>query len=1071
MLYRLGLDLGETSLGWCILQMNEQGEIIGVVDLGVYIFSDGRDAKSREPLSVTRREARGSRRNRDRYLRRRERIIEQLIKAGLWPENVAERKALESLNPYELRANAIQKEISLSELGRALFHLSQRRGFKSNRKSDSKKNESGKIKQASEALEAKLKEKGCHTYGEYLFLRHKNRETTRLKPMSVKEGYEFYPTREMLEHEFDTMMTYQATKHPGLSAAVIQELKDAIFYQRDMLPPAVGKCELEVSESRAPQWHPLVQKFRILQEVNNLDLVKVTKEEVGLSAEQKKKIILMLSEDAASLNKQGELLFSKMKKALNISSQRKFNLQSEKRKGLKGDWAVWKLADDSYLGKSWNKLSIERKESLLKLLADTDNDKNVVAALENDFGLDEEHAKNVAALCLPVGHSSLSLKAIRKILPYLEQGKIYSEACALAGYNHSDHRRGEIFDKLPYYGRVLKSAVIGGKFEGAEPDEMADIGCQEVYFGKINNPTVHVGLNQVRKVVNAIIAKYGKPQQVVVELARELKLGVEGARKLIKKQADNQKDNERIAEELVKANQPNSYANRMMFKIWERLAVDPAKRCCPFSGKNIAVSDLFTGEFEIEHLIPFSQSFDDGINNKVISSREANRFKGERTPYEAFGSSPGDYHWSEIVARSENLPPEMHWRFTAAAMDKFAEEEGCLARMLTDTQYFARCALQYLEAICENQSRNRKMVWGVPGQLTAMLRGKWGLNSILSNENVKDRSTHRHHALDAFVVACTSRSLLKKMADAARLYEKTQEGEFKQIRANRERLIENMPLPFDGFRRDKVKELIEGMVIAFKPDHGVQGQFHRDTCYGYVGSGSKKGTSVYVTTKDLRSVVEGSEKDADKKIKEIADVAIRSRLLDLLEGVTDKKERQLLLEKYMQETGTKRVRCHIEKSDSVMLPIKDKEGNIYKYYELGNNSRADIYSASKGKKAGEWQCEIIPTYYANQKDYVPNWRREDPHAKLIMKLQIDDMVAYEEENKETGKTERVIARVKKMSSGLVCLISHLIAEVKENKQIWTASANQMQIKNLRKIYVDPLGKVKDPLFKAEKEAA
>lgn len=112
----------------------------------------------------------------------------------------------------------------------------------------------------------------------------------------------------------------------------------------------------------------------------------------------------------------------------------------------------------------------------------------------------------------------------------------------------------------------------------------------------------------------------------------------------------------------------------MMYKIWERLAENPSQRCCPFSGRPISVSDLFSGAFEIEHLIPFSRSFDDSINNKVISSRDANRFKAERTPYEAFGNSPGNYKWEEIVARSENLPREMQWRFSADAMENLRKK-------------------------------------------------------------------------------------------------------------------------------------------------------------------------------------------------------------------------------------------------------------------------------------------------------------------------------------------------------------------------------------------------------------
>lgn len=1068
--YRLGIDIGETSIGWFILKLNERMEVCDIVDGGVYIFPDGREAKSREPLSVSRRMARGIRRNNDRKKSRKRRLIRLLVETGIWSKSVEEQKKLESLDPFVLRQKAVNEKISLPELGRALFHLNQGRGFKSNRKSDGKESESGKIKQAVQALESQLAEQGCLTYGEYLYRRHEKRVSTKVRPTADSKGYEFYPTREMSEAEFDLIMARQQQYYPELTTEVVAALRDTIFFQRSLRPQAVGKCEFELQEYRASVWHPLFQRFRMLQEVNNLDLVKATKEEVGLTAEQKKKILLML-EDGACLNSKGILLFSKIRKKLDIPSTRKFNLQSDKRDGLQGDWAVWKLADEGCFGKSWFKMLPEKQLEVLELLQGAEDNVELKQKLIEQFGLDDSHAEKVTQVNLPDGYASLSLKAIKNILPYLEQGKVYSEACALAGYNHSDRRTGEIYDYLPYYGRILKSAVIGGRFEGEEPDVDEDIGLQEVYFGKINNPTVHVGLNQLRKVVNEIISRYGKPQQVVVELARELKLGVEGVRKLEKRQKENQKDNERIAEELACAGIPNTYQNRMMYKIWERLSENPAQRCCPFSGKLISATDLFSGAFEIEHLIPFSKSFDDSINNKVIAFRDANRFKAERTPYEAFGSSPGDYKWEEIVARSENLPREMQWRFSPNAMEKFADESGCLARMLTDTQYFARCALQYLEVICEDQSKDRKMAWGVPGQLTAMLRDKWGLNSLINPADRKDRSDHRHHAIDAFVVACTSRSLLKKMADAARLYEKTDEGEYKQIREKREKLIENMPLPFENFNREKLQQWVDGLVIAFKPDHGVQGQLHRDTCYGRIGKGSKKGSSVFAVTKDLLAVVEGSAKDGNKKINEIADVVIRGKLLDLLQGVEDKKQRQQLTEKFIAETGIRCVRCHIEKSDSVMIPVKDNDGRAYKYYESGNNSRADIYCATKGKDAGKWKCEIISTYYANQKDFVPEWRRKDPHAKLIMKLHINDMVAYDILNEETGLVERVIARVKKMTSGLVYFRSHLIAKEEADKLSKKFSASQMQEKSLRKVYVDAMGKVKDPMVKNERKVS
>ena len=164
--YRLGIDIGETSIGWFILKLNERMEVCDIVDGGVYIFPDGREAKSREPLSVSRRMARGIRRNNDRKKSRKRRLIRLLVETGIWPKSVEEQKKLESLDPFVLRQKAVNEKISLPELGRALFHLNQGRGFKSNRKSDGKESESGKIKLAVQALEAQLAEQGCQTYGE-----------------------------------------------------------------------------------------------------------------------------------------------------------------------------------------------------------------------------------------------------------------------------------------------------------------------------------------------------------------------------------------------------------------------------------------------------------------------------------------------------------------------------------------------------------------------------------------------------------------------------------------------------------------------------------------------------------------------------------------------------------------------------------------------------------------------------------------------------------------------------------------------------------------------------------------
>lgn len=159
--YILGLDLGATSLGWSVVELGSDGVPLRLERMGVRIFSDGRDSKTKEPLAVARRTARGMRRRRDRYVMRRETLMNKLIKYGLMPENESERKALERLNPYELRVKGLDEKLPPYELGRALFHINQRRGFKSNRKTDRKNDEAGAMKSAIKDLTEKMTESGA----------------------------------------------------------------------------------------------------------------------------------------------------------------------------------------------------------------------------------------------------------------------------------------------------------------------------------------------------------------------------------------------------------------------------------------------------------------------------------------------------------------------------------------------------------------------------------------------------------------------------------------------------------------------------------------------------------------------------------------------------------------------------------------------------------------------------------------------------------------------------------------------------------------------------------------------
>lgn len=1055
MRYRLALDMGSTSLGWCILALDKENFPSSLIDMGVRIFSDGRDDKSKEPLAVARRGARSLRRNYDRRDRRQRRLLSLLIQYGLMPQSEAARKELESLDPYELRAKALDETIPLHELGRAIFHINQRRGFKSNRKTDKRENDSSNMKNAIKDLDGKIFLTGSRTLGEYLWKQHLEKLPVRVRSQMVKQKaeYNFYPSRDMYAKELDAILARQQKDHPELTDRVCEEIKDILFYQRPLKPVTVGNCRFESGEKRARLAYPIVQKFRILQEVNNLQLERLAEGDPEITPEDRQKIIHELLHAKWKKTKKSLMTFGQISKAIGLGSGYKYNLESDRREGLQGDDTSAFLSQDSCFGNRWETFTQEQQEELVDLLFETQDPDELVETLVTNWAVTPEQAEEIANAPLAEGYGSVSRKAIEKMLPFLEKGQKYSDAAKSAGYHHSDFRTGEVFDHLPYYGEILPNNVIGGSFA---PEDKA---LPEKYFGKINNPSVHIALNQVRKLVNALIDVYGPPEEVVIELARDLK---EPAADIAKEQGKNQKENKRINDELVKLGVKQNYRNRMLYKLWEDLAEDPTKRCCPFSGVQISQTDIFTGQFEEEHLLPFSRSYNDGRANKVLSSREWNRRKGNRSPFEAFSHTP---EWPNMLARVQNLPKNKRWRFQEDAWE-IAKGEGddIIARMLNDTRYMSKIAKAYLSAVFDNE-KGKSKVWAVPGQMTALLRDKWGLNDLLGEEDgQKDRTDHRHHAIDAVVIGCSDRGMFKRLSDAARKLE-----EDEKLYEKRRKLVSGMSAPFEGFLH-QITQKVDQIVVSYKPDHGgaskaitaqrpyTVGPLHKETAYGFIRKGEKKGTVIVAT----RAPIDSFQKM--KHIEEVADPVIRANLENRLSGIKeDSPEWKAALAKYTAKTGTRRVRVHIEKTEDVLIGVKQPEdrgpeetrGKAYKYYALGGNYCAEIYCPNKGKNSGQWACEIISNYHAHQKGFIPQWRKDNPTAKLVMRLQIDDMVAYEED----GKT--VIARVKKMTGGRVYLRPHTIAKENADSLSWAASPGLLQEKNARKISVDIIGRVRD----------
>ena len=996
--YRLGIDVGSNSLGWFIVWLDDKGEPSGLGPGGVRIYSDGRDPKSRESNAADRRLARGMRRRRDRYLQRRGKLMGLLVKHGLMPADEAARKALEVLDPYELRARALDATLPAHYVGRALFHLNQRRGFLSNRKTEKGDNESGAIKQAAAKLAALKQQAGARTLGELLAGRHRVRlpVRTRNSGTATKVEYEFYPTRALLKEEFAAVWSAQAPHHAQMTREARAEIEDAIFFQRPLKQPPVGKCSLDPAHDKDDaegfrcSWaHPLAQRFRIWQEVRNLEIQEPGRENRKIAPEQQNNIAkLLINDGKPSQTKKGELSFDKIRAVLDLSAEMKFNLEKN-REYLKGDETAAKLSDKKFFGKRWRELLLDQQIDIVTKLEslETDEDKDSCAAwLVKAFDLKPEAAENTASVILPDGHCRLGLRAIRKILPFMEGGLNYPDAASAAGYNHAKPPTGEIWEKLPYYGEVLADDIVGSGNPG-DPIEKR--------LGRFPNPTVHIGLGQIRRVVNALIRQYGPPEQIALEMTRDFKLSPKKLAEVNQEQADNRKKNEKRAEEIRKQGQAINALSMMKMRLWEEQNLyDPLDRRCPYTGEVISIKRLLSDETDIDHLIPFSYSLDDSAANKIVCMRRANREKGNRTPFEAFGHSSGKpYDWTDISQRTALMPPAKQWRFKPDARAHFDRIGGFEAKQLNETGWLASMALHYLAAVT-----NPYKIHVLPGKLTAMIRGKWGLNTLLPDHNysdAKNRKDHRHHAIDALVAAFTDRQLLHKMSSAY----------------DEERQKIEIPPPWPNLR-DDLDARLRAMIVSHRADHGAArqgsrdsstGALHEDTAYGVVQKPDKEDGANLVYRKAFRDL-------NDKEILRIRD----RRLRDLLSAHVEKekkagKDLKAALLSFTErkdmpgiQQPIRHVRLTKPEKPEYLVTVKDREGNFYKAYSAGENAFVDIFELPDGK----WTGEAMSVFRFNQKGARPNWRELYPDARFIMRVFKGDMLRIDHDGK--NKIVRVV---------------------------------------------------------------
>lgn len=1068
MALRLGLDLGTTSIGWWLYEL-QNGEIFRVVDGGVRIFSDGRVAKTGAPLAASRRQKRAMRRMRDRYLRRRAVLKQRLADAGLMPKDPLAAKSLELLDPYQLRAAGLDGELPLTHLGRALFHINQRRGFKSNRKTDRGDNDSGLIKDATARLDQAMLTDGARTYGEFLHLRRskatdlrntppvRTRKTLSLNSETDKmeERYDFYPDRRHLEDEFNRLWAAQASHHPDvLTDELRANLFEVIFFQRPLKQPEVGLClysgyqGVPDDDRRLPKAHPLTQRRVLYETVNNLRVTADGRARRTLSREERDTIILAL--DGKKPTKTIQSMAIKLKalgKTIKLKPDERFTLETANRDAIACDPVRASLSHPDRFGPHWSELDIDTQWQVIDRIRNAESEAEFDALVDwlmEVHGLDRDHAIATANAPLPDGHGTLGETATRRILDHLQADVItYAHAVEACGWHHSDHRTGEILDALPYYGAVLERHVLPGSGKRADDDVTR--------FGRIANPTVHIGLNQLRRVINRIIDRYGKPEEIVVELARDLKQSLDQKRETEKRIRVNTEAARRRSEQLIELGQRDNGANRALLRLFEELGPAVGPRHCPYTGQVISAKMVFDGSCDVDHILPYSRTLDDGIANRTLCIRDANREKGNMTPWEAWGHTD---RWPAIEANLKNLPENKRWRFAEDAMIRFEGESDFLDRSLTDTQYLSRLARTYLDTLYTEGGH----VQVVPGRLTEMLRRHWGLNSLLSDKNAgagkaKNRTDHRHHAIDAAVVAATDRSLLNRVSRAAAEKERTGQ--------TAEQVVKSTDAPWEGFRAD-IGAQLDRIIVSHRPDHGVDhqsggtatgtvGALHEDTALGIVDDDT---VAKRIAVADIGP---GHLQETGRTAK-LRDPFLSAQLRRVTAGKSGKEFTAAIADFFRRDrryAGTRRVRVTetLHMSKRIAVPDGNKPQKAYK---SGSNQCFELWQLPDGKVVPQ---VITAWEFHNLREP----KRPHPAAKRLLHLHKGDMVAIERDG------ETLICYVQKTSIDHgAFLVPHNESNAdartknKDDPFRWFQMGPGPLIKaKTRRVHVDEIGRIRD----------
>ena len=938
MRYRVGLDVGTASLGLAAVSLDESNNPIDLIWKHVRIFDEPLE-KSQAGLKskkAGRRAARMQRRQIDRRLSRTKQIVALVDLIGIEIEPSADSGA----SLLTIRAKAAREQISLSDLIRVFIRLGKRRGYpadKFSKKGEVEGGSSDLIVQMSAIAESR----GLAniTLGEYLQERWQQGLPTKLKIKEKRDKEDelqnLYALRSHVEAEFEQIWQTQSAFYPVLNSQhdnkFIKEIfQHAIFYQRPLkaVGGMVGQCGLEPTHARAPRAQLAFQHFRIEKTLGDLRW-GAGKRADKLSAAQKAVIRDLCDEKEV-------VKFEAIYKALEAAGCAKpdgrgLNLERLSRDEIPGN-KTNHVFNKLGLGEAWHGLDKRTQIQVLNFLADLGSPEQLDdpvwhTRFAKSVKTDEKNSKGewiykniprvfdlvfvdfinkmneegkldrLTKMGFEGGRASYSIKALNNITEWLDtpwwpegwQGEIRPDEDAAIRV---------------YYPNLFNQAIMLKTQLDAPP--------------ATGNAVVDGSLRQIRYVMNRMIADLGAPpEQIVVEMAREMSVGVSKRNERESENLKNRTARKKAEEEISDSGVTVTPSQVRRYLLW----VEQDKGHCPYCDKKmINLSDALNGaETEYEHILPKSLT-QVGLKRSeiVLAHRSCNQEKGNRTPFQAFGHD--EYRWKVIQSRAKSFADKKAFRKAKLLLLEDFENEvlndesiaGFADRQFHQTSWIAKEASQWLQGVCKTPVSVSR------GEMTAGLRRKWKLETVIpqvraeeglpildeegavvtpedfakyrdvweghkvldnhgkldkarhTDRKLDKRIDHRHHLIDAITIALTSRSLFAQMARQYKL-----DSECVGL-SEKPRLRIGEALPLKNLRELALSAVRE-CPLSIKPDRYPDGAIFQETAYGKAlkEGEDKERLTLRVKVVDLIDSKKGTAEQARKAIQSIVSDTIR----------------------------------------------------------------------------------------------------------------------------------------------------------------------------------------------------